>query len=600
MKDPLRELSGDALNEFRRLRRLLFELRLWSWLRPSDRQALLWWALAAGLLGAAGTVVFRLAGLGFQWLLTGLNGDDVAVFFAMPPWRRFVTPAIGGLVAGLVLLLGRRLGTQKATDYMEAIAVGDGHVPVRPSLVRSAAALFSISSGEAIGREGPLVQLAAVAASLLGGFRRMAPARLRLLVACGAAAGIAAAYNTPLGGALFVAEIVLGSIAMETLGPLLISSVVAVLINRTMFGDDPLYAVTAVSRPTFGAMPFYIVLGVLCGLGANAWMRLLKGATRAFEATHLPLVLRLTLGGVIVGALAVWWPQAAGNGMPLIRSLLNTGNFAVLMLLTIATVKVVATCAAFGSGAVGGVFTPTLFAGATTGVLLAVGAGLVPGLPALDPTSFALAGMGGFLAAAANAPITAILMIFEMSLSHHIVLPLMVTTVVALFMARRLGGESIYRESLQSAGPSLFDRDLKKLAVSDLMRREFLQVRPATRFSELAAQLLKSRRAQVWITAEDGSDLRGMVHLNDVEPYLKDPDVAETVLAIDVAHEDLPTLAVNTSLPQALETFAQNERDALPVVAETDGKRRLVGVLDREDLYLAVSEVTRRSRARPV
>jgi len=187
-----------------------------------------------------------------------------------------------------------------------------------------------------------------------------------------------------------------------------------------------------------------------------------------------------------------------------------------------------------------------------------------------------------------------------MSLSHHIVLPLMVTTVVALFMARRLGGESIYRESLQSAGPSLFDRDLKTLAVSDLMRREFLQVRPAARFSELAAQLLKSRRAQVWITAEDGSDLRGMVHLNDVEPYLKDLDVAETVLAIDVAHEDLPTLAVDTSLPQALETFAQNERDALPVVAETGGKRRLVGVLDREDLYLAVSEVTRRSRARPV
>ena len=597
MSDPLRDLSGDALQEMRRLRRLLLGLRLWSWLRPSDRQALLWWAFAAGLLGATGTVAFRYAGLGLQFLLTGRTGDEVSIFAALAWWQRLCIPAGGGLAAGLVLLLARRLGDRKATDYMEAVVVGDGHVPVRPSLMRSLSALFSISSGEAIGREGPLVQLAAVAASMLGRLRRMAPARLRLIVACGAAAGIAAAYNTPLGGALFVAEIVLGSIAMETLGPLLISSVVAVLVNQTLFTDEPLYAVRTVASPTFGAMPFYILLGLVCGVGAHVWMRLLRRSTRAFAFTRLPLVLRLTLGGAIVGTLAIWHPEATGNGMSVIRDLLNNQNYAVPLLLAVLAAKILATAAAFGSGAVGGVFTPTLFVGAAVGALLTFASALVPGLPALDPTGFALAGMGGFLAAAANAPVTAILMVFEMSLHHNIVLPLMVTTVVALFTARRLGGESIYRESLQSGGPTLFDRELGELAVADLMRREFLQIRPTARFSELAAQLLKSRRAQVLVT-DEGALLRGLIRLDDVEPFLKDPYVAETVLAIDVIHDNLPALTPATTLAQALDTFARNEHDTIPVVEAGSSPPRVVGVLDREDLYLAVSEVTRRSRAR--
>lgn len=599
MSEPRRDLSGEALHEVRRLRRILLGLRVWSWLRPSDRQALLWWAFAAGLLGATGTVAFRYAGLVLQFLLTGRTGDEVSIFAALAWWQRLCIPAGGGLAAGLVLLLARRLGDRKATDYMEAVVVGDGHVPVRPSLMRSLSALFSISSGEAIGREGPLVQLAAVAASLLGRFRRMAPARLRLVVACGAAAGIAAAYNTPLGGALFVAEIVLGSIAMETLGPLLISSVVAVLVNRTLFTDEPLYVVQTVASPTFGAMPFYLLLGLVCGVGAHVWMRLLRHSTRAFKFTRLPLVLRLTLGGAIVGALAIWRPEATGNGMSVIRDLLHDQSYAVPLLLAVLAAKILATAAAFGSGAVGGVFTPTLFVGAVVGALLTFASALVPGLPALDPIGFTLAGMGGFLAAAANAPVTAILMVFEMSLHHNIVLPLMVTTVVALFTARRLGGESIYRESLQSGGPSLFDGELGELKVAQFMRREFLQIRPAARFSELATLLLKSRRAHVVVT-ETGFDLRGVIQLADVEPYLHDPYVADTVLAIDVAHENVPALDASFSLPQALEIFAKNPQDTLPVVETAGDQSRIIGVLDREDLYLAVSEVTRRSRARAV
>ena len=345
-------------------------------------------------------------------------------------------------------------------------------------------------------------------------------------------------------------------------------------------------------------MPFYVVLGLLCGLGAFLWIRLLRGASVAFRATRLPLMVRLTLGGAIVGALALWRPEVAGNVMPVIRDLLHQPQ-AVEVVLLIAGARILATSAAFGSGAVGGVFTPTLFVGAVSGTLLATAATFVPGLPALDPTAFALAGMGGFLAAAANAPVTAILMVFEMSLDHHIVLPLMVTTVVAFFMARRLGAAGIYRESLQAAGPSLFDRELRDLTVADLMRRRFRQVAPTARFSELAAEMLRSYRGQVLVVEGDGR-LRGVVRLADIAPYLKDPYIAENVLALDVTEEGLPALAPDTSLPQALEVFSRATGITLPVVDGRDGRWRVLGVLDREDLYLTVSEVTRRSRARPV
>jgi CBS domain-containing protein len=162
-----------------------------------------------------------------------------------------------------------------------------------------------------------------------------------------------------------------------------------------------------------------------------------------------------------------------------------------------------------------------------------------------------------------------------------------------------MGGESIYRESLQSGGPSLFDSELGELKVAQFMRRDYLQIRPAAHFSELATMLLKSRRAHVVVTGENG-ELRGMIQLSDVEPYLRDPYIAEAVLAIDVAHEAVPVLDGTLSLPQALELFARHPFDTLPVAETVEGRSQLVGVLDREDLYLAVSEITRRSRARAV
>ena len=203
----------------------------------SGWQSMLLWSIVAGLLGTLATEGFRAALRGFEHVVLGPGDSLVAMARALPWWARIAFPAVGGLVAGGLLVLAKRVAVRSATsDYMEAIVLGDGRIPVAQTLVRSASSLVSIGTGGSIGREGSMVQLAALAASLLGRVFRFPVERLRLLVACGAAAGLTAAYNAPIAGAFFVAEIVLGSMAMESLGPILIAAVVANIVMRALPG----------------------------------------------------------------------------------------------------------------------------------------------------------------------------------------------------------------------------------------------------------------------------------------------------------------------------------------------------------------------------
>ena len=197
-------------------------------LGPRDLHLLLLLAAVTGVLGALVTVVFREAIDGLASLYGGQGSSLAAMAVALPAWQRLLIPALGGLIAGLILQeIGTRLRGRTTTDYMEAVAVGDGWISVRQSLVRATSSLFTVASGGSIGREGAMVQLAAMIASVLGRIGRLPTDRLRLLVAAGAAAGLAAAYNAPLAATIFVAEIVLGSIALEYIGPVIVAAVIA-------------------------------------------------------------------------------------------------------------------------------------------------------------------------------------------------------------------------------------------------------------------------------------------------------------------------------------------------------------------------------------
>lgn len=582
-----------AERELQRFRKLLLALRVLAKLRIGDRQQVLLWAGIVGIAGALAGQLFKEGTSLVQWLLCGRTGGFVATFSELPLWQRILVPTAGGLMAGLVLVFGQRLVKRSAPDYMEAVALGDGDLPVRASLVKSTSALFSIASGEAIGREGPLVQLAALSASLAGRLRRMSPARMRLIVACGAAAGIASAYHAPLGGALFVAEIVLGSIAIESFGPLLLASVTATLTTQAFEGVAPLYALPSLPVQGVREIAIYGVLGAACGAASQAWMHALRWAKRVFNAIAGPVWLRLTVGGLLVGLLAAWRPEVTGNGASLIRHWMQD-SFSVQAVLLLAGMKMLATGAAFGSGAVGGVFTPSLFVGATLGWLLSwVGNAVWPEL-ALSPACFAAVGMGAFLSASARAPIMAIVLLFEMTLAYTLVLPLIVAAVIAHGVARSLGSESLYSENLHAGPRSVFDRSLAEVCVRDLVRRGERWLSPTASFRQIAGRFLSSGNRELWITDDTGK-WRGAVLLSDVEPFLKDAGLAETVIALDVARADLPTLRPNQSLPQALDLFSATQHDRLPVVSENGD---FEGVIGRADLFLAISELTRRASAK--
>ena len=573
----------------------LLKLRVWisERVQPSELQVTLAWAGVIGFTGGAASVLFRKLTLGVHWMFTGQSAGMVESFAHLAWWQRLIIPAIGGALAGFTLSIGARIGSRKSsTDYMEAIALGDGVVPARLSLVKCLSAMFTIASGGSIGREGPIVQLSAMLASLIGRVRKMPTLQLRLLVACGAAAGIASAYNAPIGGAMFVAEIVLGTMSMETFGPLVFSSVVATLTVRNFLGSDPLYEIQVPGvklNSNWEIIP-YLFLGLAAGLAAPWFLRLLRVSETLFSKLSLPLYLRLALGGLLVGVLAIFYPETCGNGYSVVNGILH-GHYLWYGLLLILIFKLAGTAATFGSGAVGGVFTPTLFTGACIGSLFCAAVQTVWHSP-LVPDAFALVGMGAFLAATTRAPIMAIIMIFELTLDYEIILPLMLACVVAHYVSLGFGEKSIYAESLKRKGAGDFDRQLASLTVADLMKKDPATVSEDARFADIA-QYFASHRFNYLYVVDSAQRFRGAISLHDIKNYLNDPDLAGIVIARDIMRDSFPTVAPYDSLAEALGKFSRHDGERLPV---TDTNAQLFGTVSKSDVLLALAE---RSKAAP-
>ena len=572
--------------------KLRFLLRVRVWLgeifRPTELQITLVWAGLIGFGGACVSVGFRKLSSWLHWSMTQQSGGYVESFEHLHLWQRLAVPAVGGVLAGLTLALGTRWRRKaSSTDYMEAIVLGNGILSARSSLVKSLSALFSISSGASIGREGPLVQLSAMIASLAGRWTKMPTMQLRLLVACGAAAGIASAYNAPIGGALFVAEIVLQSLAMETFGPLVFASVVATLTVRQFLGEEPLYVVPEFRLGSNWQMLAYLLLGLVAGLVAPWFLRLLRGSEKMFTKLALPPYLRLGLGGLIVGALAMYRPEVCGNGYSVVNAILSAQVLWQSVLL-FATLKLIATAATFGSGAVGGVFTPTLFFGACLGSLFGLGAHAIwPGADHM-PQAFALVGMGALLAATTHAPIMAIIMLFELTLDYQIILPLMLACVVAHYTCLAFEKKSIYAESLRRKGAGNFRFQFEGLRVAELMKADPPSVNETADFRTIAQSFIAHRFNFLYVTDAEGN-FRGVIPLHDIKGYLNEADLGGLVVAGDLVQDQFATISPDATLAEALESFAHHAGERLPVTVGGPGGK-LVGSISKTQLLLALAE----------
>jgi CIC family chloride channel protein len=554
-------------------------------------------AIACGIGGAFAAIVFRILIRlftsvffgdveGLRELLHGNwladAGDPLELARKLPWWAVLTIPALGGLVVGpLVTLFPREAKGHGVPEVMEAVALRGGMMRGRTVVLRTLASALSVGSGGSVGREGPIVQIGAALGSFIGQLLRVPPRLLRTIVGCGAAAGIAATFNAPIAGALFAVEVIIGDFAVAQFSPIVISSVVATVLSRWLLGDHPSFLVPAyVLVAPFELVP-YAVLGVATGLVGLAFMWLLYRSEDAFERLRVPAWLKPALGGLAVGAIGIAFPQVLGVGYSTITPALQ-GALVPSLLAALLVAKLIATSITVGSGGSGGVFSASLFLGAMTGGVLgsAVHA-LFPGHTA-DSGAYALVAMGAVVAATTHAPITAIVMIFEMTQAIAIIPPLMAACVISTLVATWFSRESIYTMKLARRGVELRPQQdanvLRRLAVRDVMARDAACVPASARFDEILDLVVRSPHVEFYVLDERGL-LVGAISLAGLRQLLLDRESLRHVLvAGDLAVPHPPTVTEDDDLDLAMQILGHSDLDELAVVDRAN-PRKLVGTL---------------------
>ncbi len=565
------------------------------WRDPNTQFLLL--AALAGLLGALGAVVFRALTMRLTQLLMDAT-DIVSGAESLPAALRIFLPAAGGLVGGLLLAwLVDEKGSGGISQMIEAVSLARRPVRVRPAIGRVVSSIAVISTGGSEGREGPIIQIGAALASSLSRRLKVSPERVRILTACGMAAGVAGAYNTPIAATLFVLEVVVGSFAMRLFGPAVVSAVTSTVVVRLILGDEPVYHVAPFHLESIVEFLPFAVIGLLAGPSSALFARSLRQGKKLFEKIPLGKPLTMAIGGAIVGAIGIFLPEVWGNGFEATNRILR-GNPTVVFLVLVFVGKIVATSATIGSGGVGGAFTPTLLVGAALGGVVARACHVaVPWLEA-PVGGYALLGMGGLLAGLTRAPLLAIIMIFELTQNTEVLLPMMVVSVIAALSARLFEKDSIYIASLRSAGivweSTPEATSISTLKVSEIMRTDVKLIPRTTPLPEIVKTFLTTRSLYLYVGDEEGR-LLGVVDLHDIKETFPDKGLGSLVIAEDITTE-IPCVTPEESLTSVNEKLWFRDLGHLPVV-DTLETRRFLGIVTRRDLLGAIDrEVLQRSR----
>ncbi|MCA9926494.1 MAG: chloride channel protein [Anaerolineales bacterium] len=576
-----------------------------TWLRrymdqmqPPDSLVLVTAALFVGAGTGLGAVIFI-------WLLQKISALSLMV-------QDWIGPIVGLILfmaaAGLIVgfLIDRFASEAKGhgvPEVMEAIALHNGRIRPRVAAFKVLASSLTIGAGGSAGREGPIVQVGSALGSTLGQLLHFSAERVQTLVACGAAAGIAATFNAPIAGALFALEVILGKFTTRYFGAVVISSVTASIVGRAFLSDKPAFSVPAYSLSSLGELPIYIMLGVLSALVAVLFIRVLYGMEGFFDERPIPLMYKTTIGMILTAAVGLLLPerQALGPGLDFIGETiadnfaLPLGLMAVLLLL-----KLLATTFTLGSGNSGGVFAPGLFMGAALGGMVGSVAHTLWPTVVVNPGAYAIVGMAAVFAGAARAPITGILIVFEMSNDYKLILPLMLATVISTLLAEHIFSESIYTLKLKLKGIALKrgrDLDLMQgLLVSEAMTHNAHVVLANMTLQQLG-DYFQETHSHSFPVVDTEMQLVGMVSIRDYEKAVTRPDCNHLTVQDIATVGNLLTAYEDEPFSEALQRLAVRGVNKLPVLSR-DKSDKVIGVIRRRDIIKAYNiALARQARA---
>lgn len=511
------------------------------------------------------------------------------------PWHwaswRFAFPAVGALAAGLLarylFRTPERLGV--ASVMLDARREW-GRIPLRYVPATFVNGVLTIGFGGSAGREAPVVAVGGGLGAWVARTMGLPPAQRRILVGCGAAAAIAAAFNAPLAGVFFALEVVLGDFRVATLAPVMLASVAGTAVCRATEGS----AIAA----HFQVPPYHLVsvwetvlyagLGLLAGVAGKAFVAAVETAEKQFPRLKVPIWLRAAVGGLCVGIIGLGLPGVLGNGYDWTIAACG-GALGWKLLAFLLVGKIVATALTLGSGGWGGDFAPTLYIGAMAGGAYGMGMHALLGPAVAGYGAYAMVGMGAVLAAVVRCPITAVLLLFELTGSYEVIIPIMVAVATASYVSRRLSRFGIYHQRLRDLGGPAFEMkgedNLSHLTVASVMHSGVECLRENAPYAELLPVVLASQQAVFPVVAADGT-LRGVVKLADLRATLLDVAADVPVVAADLSTDEVPLVTLDTAVDEAAEALALVDWEELPVV-RSSVDRTPVGLISRHDIIRA-------------
>jgi CIC family chloride channel protein len=558
--------------------------RLHAGLRQTEQVYMVLVAIAIGLLGGLCAVGFRQF-IQFVNRVAWQQGPYTLDYIAgLPWWWKVLAPAAGGLVVGIII---HRFASEAkghgVPEVMEAVALRSGRIRPRVVVAKLVASGISIGSGGSVGREGPIVQIGSALGSTIGQWLKIDQRRLRTLVGCGAAAGIAGTFNAPVAGALFSVEIILGDFGVSQFSPIVISSVAATVVSQHFLGDFPAFEVPAYSLVQASELFAYAALGILAAVVALGFIRVLYAFEDGFDRISVYPPVRTLVGGAMIGVMGIWLPHIFGVGYEAINEALH-GRLMWEFMALLVVVKILAVAITIGSGGSGGIFAPSLFIGAMLGG--AVGTVVHTLWPAATggAGAYALVGMGAIVAATTHAPITAILIIFELTGEYRIILPLMISCIIATLLATRLEPASIYTLKLLRRGIDIQRgralNVLQHVPVRDVMRRDVVTAAPTDGLLSLISRFVEYPGGAIFVADDDGT-FAGTITADQIRPLMQDPGALDgLVIAEDLTvGESHMSVKPDDSLSDVMK-FLESYRGEVPVLE--DGQ--LVGVIWPEDV----------------